>query len=230
MRVVRGSGENMKSLSFIIPTVDPERPLARCLLSLAKQPLGPHDEAIVVIDGVEGLKPGIEATVRSFGPQFKVVYLDTGHHCWGHCQQRWAAKFMARGDYINFNDDDDIWTPGAVERIRAEVDALPEPMPVIFQYRPTARRDALPNEHRIDTVGLSTHMIVFPNVKDKIPVYRCRPMSDRGFVIDTVQAWGGKVRWVDIVIQIARPSPNEWPEKWGEQRAPRCPFNGRPIL
>jgi glycosyltransferase involved in cell wall biosynthesis len=203
------------ALSFIIPTIDPKRPLRRCLLSLEKQPLGPRDEVIVVIDGSEGLKPEIEATVRSFGPRYRVLYLDTGHACWGHCQIWWGARYEARGDYINYNDDDDIWTKGSVARIRDEIKRLPEPTPLMFKYQPYGRVGALWDEQSLDGVGLSAHMVVFPNMKDKIPKYQCRVFSDRQWAIDICNAWG-RVRWVDSVIQIGRPSPKDWPERWGE--------------
>lgn len=202
------------SLSFIIPTIDPKRPLRRCLLSLEKQPLLPRDEVIVVIDAADGPKPEIEALVHSFGPQYRAIYLDTGHSCWGHCQIWWAAKYIASGEYINYNDDDDIWTKGSVARMREEIKRLPKPMPLIFKYQPYGRPDALWTEKSLDTVGLSGQMVVFPNAKDKIPKYGCRPMSDRQWAIDICNAWGA-YQWVDFVIHIGRPPPKDWPERWG---------------
>jgi hypothetical protein len=209
------------SLSFIIATIDPERPLRRCLLSLAKQPLAPQDEVIVVIDGAGGWKPEIELTVRSFGPQYHFIYLDTGHHCWGHCQIWWAAMYVAEGDYINVNDDDDIWAQGAVARMRAEIKALTEPMPLMFRgdgkpFMPAPEWDeAVFNAHPWE-IPLNGHLIVFPNVKSRIPKFGCRNTADRQWVIDIGKAWGGKVKWVDFVAQHWRPTPKNWPERWTE--------------
>lgn len=201
---------NTVSLTGIIPTFDPKRPLRRALQSAARQ-MQPQDEIIVVGDTADGPLPEIEEVVRSFGSQFRYIPHDAGHHCWGHCGLS-AAQTQARGDYLTYCDDDDIWTPTAFGAIRQAASEIQEPMPLLFRllthYGLVVWMD---QSLRQGTVG--GHCLVVPNVPERLGTWTCRYEGDYDAILDTLSRWRKagvpSLGWCQQVIAIARPGGTE---------------------
>ncbi len=197
------------SLSIIIPTHDPDRPLARCLESAAAQ-MAPDDECIVVLDAFEmpdSARLAITDTVRSFGPRFSAFRYDAGHHCWGHHQQNYGLS-CARRDFVLGNDDDDVFAPDAFEAIRTIIGNLEVPRPLLFRFRsyfgPVYWDRPRAVEHHI-----GGHCAVFPNIPERLGRYTCRYQGDYDFIRSTLDLWPGRDEdavFVDSIIALARPS------------------------
>jgi glycosyltransferase involved in cell wall biosynthesis len=195
----------MVSLSIIIPTFDPARPLKRTLRSIASQPLSHGDEVLVVGDTTDGPLPSVEALVADFGPQYR--YLDAGskEHTWGHAEIN-LGMIEARGDYLTYNDDDDVYVEGAFDVIR-DAAALYPGRPLMFRFV-TRFRTLLwaTREVREDWVG--GHSFVVPNIKARLAPWTPRYQGDHDHIRGTVDLWPGgdeALVWREEVIAFARP-------------------------
>jgi glycosyltransferase involved in cell wall biosynthesis len=180
-------------LSIIIPTIG--RPsLERTLVSCADA-----DEIIVVLDTARGttelpcqLPPNAKLHVGSFG----VV----GGHA-----GRVAGIGMATGTHLAFMDDDDVYTRGAVQLMRAAA----SDRPIIF------RMDHYSYGHLWRTPeilfgNVSTQMYVVPNDPARLGTWKPHmpglkePGGDYTFIKETCEMMGEPV-WRDEVIAKLRP-------------------------
>jgi glycosyltransferase involved in cell wall biosynthesis len=208
-------GERMTepSLSILIPTRFPDKPLARALLSIQKQ-IEPNDEVLIAIDThSEKAAKSIIDIVESFGNQYKWFEVDAGHHCWGHCQLNFLLK-QATKDYIVVNDDDDIFSKGAFDSIREVIKSLPEPMLIMFKFLPYHMKVPLWQEKKLALGRIGGHNLVHPNVKEKMGLFSCRYEGDFDWVLSTCWKWEHKIYWAEQIIVIARPGEKDWPENW----------------
>lgn len=121
------------TLSLLVPTHREDRPLRRCLDSVRPQ-LERGDEVIVVGDTHDGPLPAVEALVKSYGKPYRYVAHDAGYHDFGHSQLNYGIS-LATGDYIHCNDDDDIWTPDALQAFRKMASHVREPVPFLFRFK-----------------------------------------------------------------------------------------------
>lgn len=194
----------MVSFSFIVPTHREDRPLSRCLASIQYQ-LDPSDEVIVVGDTHDGPLPGVEARVRDYGPQFRYLSLDAGHHCFGHCPLNYAIS-EAQGGYIHCNDDDDVWTPDAVAHMRKGVQLYPE-LALLFRFRSYHGLDFWDIVGNMERHHIGGHCLVTPNVPGKVAQWTCDYTGDFDYVANTVEAFGGvqKAVWINEFVARARP-------------------------
>lgn len=210
------------SLSAVIATKDSDRPITRFLLSCLKQPLGPDDEIIIVVDTVDGVDEfyKIQKTVLDFACKNKIqwqVWLHTegtprDKHDWGHAQMNRGVA-VAGKDWIVTNDDDDIFAPGAFNTIRAEIKKLARPMPILFKYRHYSGW-VCPVAKDVTKGRIGGHSIVLPNIPGKIGKYGPDYGGDFDFIKSTIDLWGGEFQWADAVIAWCRPGPRDWPERW----------------
>lgn len=207
------------TLTVLIPTPGQGRPLARALQSVANQPLHPGDECIVIGDTTDGELPEVEEIVRSFGPQFRYIshpgtvhqIVDLGGyskdcHSYGH-EQLTEGMRHAKGAWLCFSDDDDIFLDGAFTAIRTAAAALPEPRPLLFKFIPWFRQllwvEQVIEEHRI-----GGHQLVAPNIPARLGRFSERYQGDYDFVRSTIDLWPNKdadVVWREEVIVLARP-------------------------
>ncbi len=210
------------SLSVIVPTVDPNRPLRQMLMSVQKQPLNPGDEVVVVVDGFETPEENIDrirTVVKGFGPQYRVLVHDAWHHCWGHCQLNKAIETCMKGNWVLANDDDDIFAPGAFKAVRETIKTLDEPRPILFRFRrPGIGRFCIQWVEKVIIYGLiSGHSLVAPN-DDRMGRFTCRYPGDYDWVVSTVKNHDKIVHWDETIVAIGRPDIKEhpeWdPEKW----------------
>lgn len=211
------------TLTAIIPTLG-RATLSRCLRSLVEQPLLPGDECIVVGDTTDGPLPEVEALVTQFGPQFRYVAAPGEAHDFGHTQINVGMQ-QARGDYLMFNDDDDVYAPGAFGRIRRVIRELPEPRPLLFQFiahwgmtywtescRLTDGRLVPRQDH------IGGHCAVFPNIPERLGKWTPRYAGDYDFIHATLNLWPNRYAdaiWIPEVIAIARPEVLEVTKRAG---------------
>lgn len=195
----------MPSFTFIVPTHRDDRPLTRCLSSLAGQ-LDPSDEVIVVGDVHDGPLPKVEAWVESYGSRFRYLSLDAGHHCFGHHQLDYGISH-AKGDYIHCNDDDDVWTPDAVALMRRSVTVYPEKYALLFRFHSYFGLDFWDFAGNMERNHIGGHCLVTPNVPDKIGSWTCDYTGDFDYVSSTVENFGGveKAIWINEFVARARP-------------------------
>lgn len=198
-------------LSVLIPTPGQGRPLARCLTSVAPQ-LARGDEVLVIGDthDAPGGLPDVQRTVEQFAREYdkRFVYLthDAGCHDYGHSQINYGMA-QAQGDYLVFNDDDDVFTPGALDAIRNAAAALPEPAPLMFRFV-TRFRMVLWAERVIRQDWVGGHMFVPPNIPERLAPWTARYQGDYDHIRGTVDLWPNRdadVVWRDDVVAIARP-------------------------
>lgn len=189
------------SISIVIPTND--RPtLARTLDSVESQ-LEADDEVIVVGDTHDGPLHSMEDIVLSRGPRVVYHELDAGHHCFGHCQINYGIR-QARGAWLSFMDNDDIYTPDALAAIRR--DTARHHGPILFRFI-TPWRELLWRDYTFAEGRVGGHCIVVPNTREKLGRWSCRYQGDWDFIAETVRRWGGveRVWWADQIIAITRP-------------------------
>ncbi len=106
----------MKPLvSVIVPTRNRADMLDEALRSIFRQTY-PNFEVVVVDDGSTDHTPVV---IRKHGDRIRVVHRQNT----GRSLARNAGIAVARGDYISFLDDDDVWLP---EKLARQVDVLSE--------------------------------------------------------------------------------------------------------
>lgn len=192
------------SLSFIVPTAG-RKEIETCLASVVYQ-LSDDDEVIVVADTVDGPIPETEKIVSSFGPKVRLLYSPETQHTWGHREINYGIQH-ARGDWLGFNDDDDVWVPGIVEVIREQA-SVADDRPILFKFLSyhglifwTSRTLFMQ-----DQVG--GHCIVCRNIPGKVGKWADHYQGDWSFIESTVRLCGGpaNIIWNDKIIAIARPN------------------------
>lgn len=163
------------SLSIIVPTSN-KPGLARALESVSSQML-PGDELIVKRDA-------------------------TGD--WGHTPRNLAMQ-EATGTHLMFMDDDDIYLPGALDRVRARLSVNPD-KPHIFAMRNGLNGMVLPNpQGGLRCGNVSTQMIVVPNNKERLGTWGHRYVGDWDFISSTVAKYPPEsLIWCPEVIAVWR--------------------------
>ena len=104
------------AVSVVIPTHN-RWPLLQLALGSALGQADVHFEVIVVDDGSADETPERLATLARAEPRLRVLRHETGR---GVARARNAGIAEARGEWIAFLDDDDLWAP---RKLRAQLDA-----------------------------------------------------------------------------------------------------------
>jgi len=173
------------NLSIIIPTIS-RRTLIRTLLSIYPEIL-PSDEVLVVGDGTQ---PWAQEAVPQFGTPFR--YIEGPRTCqWGHAQ-RTLGMSQAKGDYLAFMDDDDVYLPGGIDSIRRGVRETAAGM-LLFRMRHHDR--VIWEKPEIRHQNLSTQMAVIKNEPTKLGNWTSNPRYPDGrggdfyFIEQTAALW-----------------------------------------
>jgi len=191
----------MVSLSFLVPTAG--RPELRNLLASLSFQMGERDECLIIGDTHDGPLDDVEALVRSYGPRYRYIEHDAGEHAHGHPQMN-AGMAAARGDWLVFNDDDDVFVPGCVETIRTVADG--RTVPVLFRYLNYYGFLVWVERGLFAENYIGGHCLVCPNDLGRLGRWSDRYAGDWDFVNETVAFYGlTKILWRDEVIAIARP-------------------------
>lgn len=193
----------IKTLSIIVPTPDGGR-LDRLADSLRGK-LYPGDEVIVVGDTVDDVLPDVEAWVDQ-QPQWRYVDGQQDVHSWGHREINVGIQ-EARGDYLVFQDDDDVFAPGAMPDIHRAIKHLTPPRPLLFRFRAARYGDVTFWRQRgvVALGAIGGHCIVTPNVPEKTGRWTDRYEGDYDFIVETLRLWEPlEPVWKEQVITHAR--------------------------
>lgn len=183
-------------LSIIVPTPDGDG--LEALFASMQGQLWEGDEVLVVRDTFEG---GMVPIPDIAG--LRVLDHDVGHHCWGHCQIN-AGMAHATGDYLVFIDDDDTFTPGALDAIRRAINHQPEPRPLMFRFYAARLGRTLPERYEVVESAIGGHCIVVPNMPERLGQWGERYGGDFDFIASTLALWPDGPAWYDDVIAHAR--------------------------
>jgi glycosyltransferase involved in cell wall biosynthesis len=156
------------SLSIIIPTMG--RPSIVWTLRSVIPELLPGDEAIVIGDGPQPISKevAIEAGAR---------YLETQPtRQWGHAQRNLGME-QAKGDYLAFIDDDDLYLQGAFQAMRRAIEEAPGKL---FIFRMQYKGGILWDKPELAINNISTQMFVFPNVPGRLARWGRHPKTPNG--------------------------------------------------
>lgn len=184
--------------SIIIPTCG-RVSLQHTLNSLRTQELLPGDEIIVVTDGPQPLAAEL---FRRAGLPGRCITTAATRDFGG--TQRNHGMQLARGDYLLFMDDDDVYADGALTIIRAALREAPD-RPHVFRMRYNDGR-FLWDTPRLELGNISTQMFVVPRHPSLTPWD-----SEHGHDFRFLQAnqQPGLV-WREEIIALIRPH-----ESWG---------------
>lgn len=179
----------MLDLTVIIPTIG--RPTLAA--TLASIPKGAVREVLVLHDGLPDVGLGVDH------PDARVWYAPKANGI-GH-PQRNAGMRLARGRWLAFMDDDDIYTPRAFAHIKAHL--TDEPVPHIFKMR-FQHGHELWRTQEVRHGNVGTPMFVVPNLPGKLGEWPVRRSGDFDFIRDTCELQGSPV-WCDELIALIRP-------------------------
>jgi glycosyltransferase involved in cell wall biosynthesis len=115
---VPGGGSDRPLVSIIVPSFNTAAYVAEAIESVLSQDY-PNKELIVVDDGSTD---GTVDVIRGYGDQVRLLQTDRG----GPAAARNAGIAVARGEYIAFNDSDDVWLPGRLSVQVADLEAHPD--------------------------------------------------------------------------------------------------------
>ena len=191
------------TFSIIVPTPDGGTlPLLRQSLVSAK--MLPEDEVIVVGDTHGNDLSGVEEVVKAWGWRYEPF--DAGRNAWGHPQINHGMT-LAKGDYILFQDDDDMYMPDALLHVRRAVRHLDPPRPLLFKFKAmrAGGRTFWVKKGVIEVGMIGGHCMVVPNVPEKLAEWTDRYEGDFDFIKDTLALWEPlEPVWRQEVIVLAR--------------------------
>jgi hypothetical protein len=200
-------------LSVIIPTVG--RPsLERTLRSLLQQQCWIRWEAVLVGDSHGGNwaeQLPLARRLAKTHPRLSYTEHDGGLHAWGHPQRNHGAT-VARGKFLAWLGDDDIYLPGAFHAIQEAVLAHEDEGRVfLFRWIAPWKQVLWHRAGYLAEGHIDAECIVCPNVPERLGVWSPRYQGDYDFIDATVRLWGGleRVVWQSEVIAQAQPADLE---------------------
>jgi hypothetical protein len=186
-------------LSIIVPTCG--RPtLENTLRSISEQKLEEGDEVLVVTDGP---RPLAASLFRAFALRGCCVETKASGDYGG--RQRNRGMDLARGDYLLFMDDDDIYEADALATIRAALHEAPN-RPHLFRMRYAWTGRVLWAERTVRLGNISTQMIAFPN-RRRLRRWDSQHGHDFRFVENNLPHWPPhSLVWREEIIAVIRPA------------------------
>lgn len=208
----------MPSISAIVPTVATDLArltLLRRSMESAYHQLSAGDELLIAADTTDGPLDAVRELCLRFDVDaipfgFRVRYVPHAGehgHTFGHDQIN-AAMAVATGDYLTFNDDDDIYCAGAFDAIRERAEALPHPAPLLFRFRSYHGPVFWVMPGLLGQGLIGGHCAVVPNLPSLLGQWGAHYEGDWTFIESTLALWanvGVAPVWVDRLIAIARP-------------------------
>lgn len=187
-------------LTIVIPTRG-RATLERCLESMFPRHHGGYrPEVMVVADTHSPLLMDVELRARIFGARY--VEHDAGRHDWGYPQLQ-VGYALATGSHILNIGDDDVYTEGAFEMIRAAIEAS-DPGPRLFraEMHPSPNRGNTEpvllwaERGRFERQHITGQNLCTPNATGRLGMWT----DDFAHAEMVVAAWGGQVAWRDEII------------------------------
>src|SRR5918912_783779 len=171
-----------------------------------------------IIVGTSG-RPTIHRTLKSVVPQLEpgdeviVVRDDSGD---AGDTPRNDAMPRARGTHLLFMDDDDVYVPDALAKMRRFADENPGRIGIFkLEYVVGTRRWIEP-ELRYKNVSTQTFLV--PNVPGKLGVWRHDGRQGDFVFIEATARMQGEPIFVDDVTVLARPERNPVKRTWQRAR------------
>ena len=207
----------MTTISAIIPTaaadLDRLALLRRSVLSALHQ-LREGDEIIVAADTTDSPLDDVRELCGRLGREapegacVRFVPHSPGHHDFGHSQINHAMS-KARGEYLTFNDDDDVYVAGAFQAIRDYAGHLVRPAPMLFRFNSYHGPTFWVVPGLLGQGLIGGHCIVTPNLPSLLGEWGAHYEGDWTFIESTLQKWaavGVVPVWCDRLIARARPT------------------------
>lgn len=141
------------------------------------------------------------------GVAVRFVPFAGARHDYGHSQINHALG-VARGEWLTFQDDDDVYCAGAFDALREEIARLPRPAPLLFRFRSHFGMTFWHTAGRVAQGHIGGHCLVTPNLPSLLGRWGERYEGDYDFIRETLDRWarvGVEPVWVDRLIAIARP-------------------------
>lgn len=187
--------------SILIPTIG-RYTLERTLRSIRH--LTRDDEVLVISDGKQPVARAICQIIRPLVPFRLRFFKGPKSNAVGSAQRNLGMK-KAKGDWLAFMDDDDIYVPDAFIHIRNGLSAR---KPHIFRMLNCHNnREILWRKKRLVLANISTQMLIIPNEADFIgPYWPDKRAADFDFIKTLMKRWPKKsIVWRKEVISILRP-------------------------
>lgn len=190
---------NEPTFSIIIPTIG-RKTLQRTLGSITPQ-RATDDEVIVVFDGKESEE------VNKLAESHNCLVANTGKRSYnaGSTPRNFGID-KARGDWLLFMDDDDMFTPNAFQVIRKTIVKTKLPTIHLFRMRYIDGR-VLWKEPKVTYGNVGTPMIVLPSFGKQV---RWREGIDGGndcqFITDALSVRKQTPIWSEEIICLVRPN------------------------
>lgn len=207
----------MTTLTALIPTAAnnlARLTVLRRAMESALCQLGDGDEVLVAgdttdapLDEVRELCQRLNAEAPA-GVFVRFVPHSPGYHDWGHSQLTYAQQ-RARGEYISYCDDDDVWVPGAFDAMREAIDAQKERGPLLFKFRTHYGFTVWDTEGLVAQARIGGHCLVTPALPSFLGEWTGRYEGDFDAIVSTLALWaavGVEPVWVDRLICTARPA------------------------
>jgi glycosyltransferase involved in cell wall biosynthesis len=179
----------LPSLCIVTPTIS--RPtLVRALRSAV---LAPGDEWLVIGDGSQ---PEAEALVAALNVPGMHYIEGPETHTFGNAQ-RDSGMSLAAADYFLFLDDDDVFTPGALEAVRRQMAGVPA------MFRMHHNGGVIWREQVIAPGNTGGSMFCVPNVPGKFGRWGDSQAytSDQQFMLATMKHWPTLVWSGEIIVE-----------------------------
>jgi len=200
----------MRSLGIFIAT--PGRAsLWKTLASIAYQG-APVEDVLVVGDGFHKATAEL-VEVASSALKLPVRYVATEKtRDWGHTQQNYALQHV-KGDYLIYQDDDDIFVPRALTEAAKLVSEFRDPHPLVGRVKSPRLGLIWPTPGTV----LDGHCIVVPNDKKKLGFFTSDYNGDQGYIRHCLAAYE-ECSWTDRIWTLTRPHWNLIP-MWASEGA-----------
>jgi glycosyltransferase involved in cell wall biosynthesis len=194
-------------LSVIIPTIG--RPaLENTLRSIYHQMMyeiyDSRDVEVLVIGDTHGsVWKDTLVFAESISRRYNAKYIghDGGVNCYGHPQRNYGQR-IAKGKWLAYLQDDDIYTPGSFKHILESINTPPF-CPRLFRTQ-TWQAGVVWKRHKIEWGEIDADCIVTPNIQDRLWNWEYEYSGDFIFIHETCKLWGDVV-WDDYVIAQGRP-------------------------
>lgn len=192
---------NEPTFSIIVPTIG-RKTLQETLDSITPQRAA-DDEVIVVFDGKESEE------VNRLAESHSCLLANTGKRSYdaGSTPRNFGID-KARGDWLLFMDDDDIFTENALTIIRKVIVIPQQPTPHIFRMR-CQNGIILWREPRLEYANVGTPMFVVPRLNGNETRWRSGDSgsgNDFAFIIETLSLRKQTPIWSEEIICLVRPN------------------------